>query len=68
MSGRRLHFVDFGMVVQCLTHSAWAAANLAELACYVGNMVELPKLSQQNICHTVQPADIGLPTGEMERH
>ena len=34
---------------QCLPYSAWAAANLAELACHVAKKVELPKQGQQNI-------------------
>ena len=41
-SGRLLHFVDFIWRLRCLPYSAWAAANLAELACHVTNMVELP--------------------------
>ena len=34
---------------RCLPYSTWAAANLAELTCHVGNMVELPNQSQQNV-------------------
>ena len=34
---------------QCLPYSAWAAANLAELACHVAKKVEQPKQGQQNI-------------------
>ena len=32
-----------------MPHSALAAANLAELACHVGNRVELPNQNQQKI-------------------
>ena len=49
LSGRGLHFVDFDLVVLDLPYSAWAAANLAELAWHVGNMVKLPDQSQQSI-------------------
>ena len=38
-SGRRLHFVDLVVLMSALL--CRAAANLAELACHVGNMVEL---------------------------
>ena len=44
-----VHFVYFYLVVRCLSYSAWAAANLAELACLVGNMVELFNQSQQTV-------------------
>ena len=49
-SGQQLLFVDFDVVqIRCLPYSARAVANLAELACHVGNTVELPNQSHQNI-------------------
>ena len=47
-------FVDYILLtsiwlLRCLPYSAWAAANLAEFAWHVGNMVELPNQSQENI-------------------
>ena len=48
---------------RCLPYSAWAAANVAEMAWHVGNMVELPNQRKQNVVadlmgHPVVPQQV----------